>query len=1012
MNNKQLLLIGGAAVALIVIIAAALLILPGLGGAGNHVILASINNDGEADLNMLPFGDDFRDGIEIAEDAQLFGCEFAIIDDDNITPVPLGIGFIPGSHDSIFCVREDDEIHVLRMGTRDEEPTALLEADGYVTGYIFPDREQIILVEDRGDQQRCYLSSNGEEAERIAKGDTCQPVMDGSAVITADRDSDGLSLSFTDVRRGDEVTLLDEEPAFTDYVSSFDGTRLMLVETDDGNRTIHLMDTSDGEFIAESDEYVRVNIFRFASRENAAYAIAENEDGMLVLLVLDANRFTEIAEGDGLTANADPSGRYLLYQVVDEEGESDVFSYDFSRGETHDIYSGEQIQFATSENIERVLILERDENEYTLYSVPFNGGEALELVNVDDIYYLNVETYSGDDRLFVSYSSEDGLSLFVTSASKANGYLLLDEWNTFEPLRLTSNGRTLAFSGRNDDGDDLTLFSALLEADSDPLELDDDMDDLLTELVMISSNQREIVYTVSTGDASDNLEVRTVRIDGKESPEAVYDEIALIAAGWHDLNSFQTVPFGQIVGAMTTPPVSPEPVAEPEPSSPPQIVGTIQTGETVYGEITSGAGLYYRYNGQAGDVITIMLNGINGLDTVVEFMDADYNLIDVDDDGGEGRNSLLEVEIPRSGQYFIHVRGYGSGTGDYSLTLTAGSVIPTEEPVVQETAEPVESPASTMLAIGSTVHGRVTSSSGDRWPLQLNAGDLVAIAMDGIEGLDTFLEFLDPGGNQIATNDDGGDGFNSLLITRASQSGTYTVVARGFGNNTGEYLLSVEDISGSMRGSLQYNRTTSGSIDGAEEFEIWSFEGHTGDLIAITMDGPGALDPYLSFFNPDFELISSNDDGGAGTDSVIFLNMLPETGTYYVLAKAYSGTGQYDLTVLLYSPENQAPLQIGNTYSRSFTDYIGNIDVLSGSSGQVISIAMNAVDDLDPVIGIFDQEWNLITSDDDSGEGFDALISGFEFPDSDIYYLVQIALDDELGNYNLEIINGVRPPVD
>ena len=95
MNNKQLLLIGGAAVALIVIIAAALIILPGLGGAGNHVILASINNDGDVDINMLPFGDDFRDGVELAEDAQLFGCEFTIVDDDNLTPVPFGIAFIP-----------------------------------------------------------------------------------------------------------------------------------------------------------------------------------------------------------------------------------------------------------------------------------------------------------------------------------------------------------------------------------------------------------------------------------------------------------------------------------------------------------------------------------------------------------------------------------------------------------------------------------------------------------------------------------------------------------------------------------------------------------------------------------------------------------------------------------------------------------------------------------------------------------------------------------------------------
>ena len=1109
MNNRQLFMIGGAAVVVILIIAAAFLILPGSMGAGNHIILASLNNDGDVDLSMLRFGDDLREATELVEDAQLFGCEFYVIDDDDIDRLPLGMGFIPGRRAAIFCTMEDGEYQVMQIDIGDEEPTELLEADGPVTGYIYPQRDQILLVEDRGDQERCYVSRDGEPAERIAKEDTCEPVLDGSAVLTAEYDSDGLTLALTDVRRGDEVELFDEEPRYTEYRLSYDGSRIALLSDDDGDISIDVMDTRDGEIIASSDEYVRVLRFGFAAREDRVFGIAENEDGELVLLVQNANSFDEIVEAERLQAEANETGRYLVYQTTDDDGESEIGAYDIARGNMFSIYSGEQISFALAEGVERVLILEQDEEEYMLYSVPFNGGDALELLSMDDIYGLDPLTYSDDERLFIAMYSEDGTSLYVSSTTRSDAFLLLEEWDSFDPLQISPNGRTLIFEGMEDDGDDLTLYAISLSADSQPVELDDDMEEMLVELAMFSSNGREFVYSVRTGSDSDDIEVRTVRVNGDETPEELYDEAVLIAAGWNAYSTFDGLAFTQTLSGVGVSGGS-------TPDGDITISGSISSGQTISDQISNAGGDYWVFNGDAGDRVVISLIGTNGLDPVVELLDENFNTIDTDDDGGEGLNSLLQITLPYTGQYIIRARGWGGETGSYRLSLGVGTAATQEEPaqavsgtirigqtindrvssdegdywsfngqagdtitilltgtsgmdtvlelmdssfdrieydddggeglnsriditlpytgeyiirargfsgrtgpyelslfagtVPTPTVRPTEASTSSSIRVGETVQERVTNSAGDSWSLTLESGDIVIIAMDAVDNLDTYLELQDPSGNVLITNDDGGEGFNSRILVQVPRSGTYTIIARGFSGDTGGYTLSVEDISASLQGTLRYNRTISDSISQEDEVDLWTFEGEAGDIITVTMEGPGSLDPYLTVYNEEFVQIAADDDGGAGTDAATFFSMLPDSGTYYVSASAFNGTGQYTLTVNRYAVEDQPVREAGDSFNRTFTDTIGNIDLVRGTSGDVISIAMNAIDDLDPVMGIFDRDWNLLVSDDDSGEGLNALISGFEFPYTGDYYLVTISLGDELGDYSLEIFDGVIEP--
>lgn len=99
---------------------------------------------------------------------------------------------------------------------------------------------------------------------------------------------------------------------------------------------------------------------------------------------------------------------------------------------------------------------------------------------------------------------------------------------------------------------------------------------------------------------------------------------------------------------------------------------------------------------------------------------------------------------------------------------------------------------SSHIAYGAAFSGYVTSSGGNRYTFTGSAGDWVAITMSS-STMDTYLELRDASGTLIAEDDDGGDGTNSrIYVSSLPYSGTYTIIARGFGGSTGSFYLTLD----------------------------------------------------------------------------------------------------------------------------------------------------------------------------------------------------------------------------
>lgn len=78
------------------------------------------------------------------------------------------------------------------------------------------------------------------------------------------------------------------------------------------------------------------------------------------------------------------------------------------------------------------------------------------------------------------------------------------------------------------------------------------------------------------------------------------------------------------------------------------------------------------------------------------------------------------------------------------------------------------------------------------YAINLNAGDQIAIDLSS-ESFDTVVTLLAADGSTVGENDDGPDGTtNSLLFTRITETGRYTIRVRAFGEtNGGPFRLKV-----------------------------------------------------------------------------------------------------------------------------------------------------------------------------------------------------------------------------
>lgn len=207
--------------------------------------------------------------------------------------------------------------------------------------------------------------------------------------------------------------------------------------------------------------------------------------------------------------------------------------------------------------------------------------------------------------------------------------------------------------------------------------------------------------------------------------------------------------------------------------------GEIRYGETVEGTLIGGGRHEWVFDGEEGDVATIAMNEVDELqDCYLELYSPDDVLLTYDDDSGEEFDALIEYyQLPADGTYTIVASSASGMAGEYELVLEQ------TEMVVEDT-----------LVYGDVVSATLETGKRHHWLFEGAEGDVVTISITATdEELDTYLELFAPDGVRVMTDDDSGGDYNAAILEfELPLSGTYRIIARGYGDyDVGEYELTL-----------------------------------------------------------------------------------------------------------------------------------------------------------------------------------------------------------------------------
>ncbi len=453
--------------------------------------------------------------------------------------------------------------------------------------------------------------------------------------------------------------------------------------------------------------------------------------------------------------------------------------------------------------------------------------------------------------------------------------------------------------------------------------------------------------------------------------------------------------------------------------------GRIALGGTVNGSLDFPTDTdWYRIRLGANESVRISLNSAGDTplsDPYLHVYDASGTEVASDDDSGGNLNSYLEFTPTSAGTYFISAEPYGGeSTGGYALSVRGGDI-------------PADSSTDMSLSAAGDYREGVLAPAGDRdwYKLDLEAGQELRIMVNSAEGNgdplgDPYVVVYGPDSAELARDDDGGDGLNSLLEFQAATAGTYFVEVRGFSEDAaGRYAVIIApgeigntfDTAEGIIPGMEGRVSNIGAPDDVDWFGLELIEGRSYRFYVDGVGndtGEGALvDPYLTLFDAQGNQVAFDDDGGAGLNA--FLSFAsPTGGPYFAAVSSYgsTGTGRYAIRVVdtevpgnIYTDEN---LDGTNDSRFSSIEMPGDLDnyrvSLEANARYVIEVVGQGDHPLsDPFLNVLDGEGNSVVSDDDGGDGLDSRLR-FTPSQSGEYYIQASGLGGSTGSYQIRIV--------
>jgi hypothetical protein len=313
-------------------------------------------------------------------------------------------------------------------------------------------------------------------------------------------------------------------------------------------------------------------------------------------------------------------------------------------------------------------------------------------------------------------------------------------------------------------------------------------------------------------------------------------------------------------------------------------------------------------------------------------------------------------------------------------------------------------------------------NAGDQevWCLNARGGTTYRIALDLATLRDTVLEVYDPSGrNRLAQDDDGGSGGASYLEWTAPGSGTYRLVASGYGSQTGTYEISVSSSvaddpcqSGtSLQGSGDIFFSDSYEDNASCQWTVSCSSGHPQihfnnfntehnfDYVSL-YDGSSTSATRIAHLSGSMSDLEHTDYSGNGRAVVIeFSSDGSVSGTGFDASYSCSTPSSSSSSCTTISPSSGA--LVGNIASANEKDWY----CLSARGGQTyaIDVDCNAGSLGDSVLEVYSPDGRTkIAENDDGGSGTASYLE-WTAPSTGNYRLAVRGYSSHTGTYTIQV---------
>tara|TARA_B100001750_G_C15521756_1_gene612205 strand:- start:999 stop:3248 length:2250 start_codon:yes stop_codon:yes gene_type:complete len=412
----------------------------------------------------------------------------------------------------------------------------------------------------------------------------------------------------------------------------------------------------------------------------------------------------------------------------------------------------------------------------------------------------------------------------------------------------------------------------------------------------------------------------------------------------------------------------------------------------------------------------VTLNLTAPYDTYLALYDMECNLIQLNDDGGEGLNSRI-TQLLEPGSYLVGASSFSvNGAGDF--TLTASCTEPFDQAALCNDCviSEAECGAETTGTFPESGCPRETGENVDLYMIDLPPeGGRLILALQSPD-FPPYLEVYDEGCVTIAAAGTAGD--TARLSVESFGGSIFVGVSSTAIGSAGSFTLSVECREAILPenvcpeclvGEIACGENTEGVFPetgcprpngGGQEVDIYQITLEEDREITIDLNSPdGSFDTWVELYDADCNRIAFNDDGGVGLNSLLLQNL--DAGTYFIGVSSWSAAGvagNYSLSTSCREPVELcggdcevALMSCGIPEEGIFP--MTECRRLSGQMLDLYSIVVAGGDvtidltgDYDTYMQLYDENCQLLAQDDDGGDGLNSRLTMAGLPGG-IYYI-------------------------